>query len=264
MRGTEIVQSTEARSLGIVMRTKNPGSELFGISRLVYPNWQLLLDEFQHDFENVKVEKNSYDVAGHYTSWLYVSGRVRKEKKGKKYVETQYLDYQERYAVEPRRTDVRLIELIERECNSRPPDDSRQLKLLDLGCSSGNLLYHLRNRLPRLRYTGADVFPGIIEHCSQNPRLAGMDFHVLDVRKFDSFPSSFDFITVNAVLHRFDRATCSLRCGTSPTHLPRTASSISSSSVMSSSRTSSLTRGSQRTLRAPAFTSGRETNSMQF
>ena len=34
-----------------------------------------------------------------------------------------------------------------------------------------------------------------------------MDFHVLDVRKFDNFPSSFDFITVNAVLHRFDRAT---------------------------------------------------------
>ena len=82
MRGTEVVQSTEARSLGIVMRTKNPESELFGVSRLVYPNRQLLLDEFQHDFENVKVEKNSYDVAGHYTSWLYVSGKVRKEKKG--------------------------------------------------------------------------------------------------------------------------------------------------------------------------------------
>ena len=30
---------------------------------------------------------------------------------------------------------------------------------------------------------------------------------MLDVRKFDKFPSAFDFITVNAVLHRFDRAT---------------------------------------------------------
>src|SRR5918995_443641 len=102
-----------------------------------------------------------------------------KKAKSQRYVESHYLDYQERYAVEPRRTDVRLIELIERECDSRPAaDGNRPLKLLDLGCSSGNLLYHLRNRLPRLQYTGADVFPGIIEHCSQNPRLAGMDFHV--------------------------------------------------------------------------------------
>ena len=122
-----------------------------------------------------------------------------------RYVETQYLDYQERYAVEPRRADVRLIEFIARECDTRPPD--RRLKLLDIGCSSGNLLHHLRNRLPHLQYAGADVFPSIIERCSENPRLAGIDFHVLDVRKFDKFPSSFDFVTVNAVLHRFDRAT---------------------------------------------------------
>ena len=133
MRGTEVVQSTEARSLGIVMRTKTRNRNCSASPGSTIRNRQLLLDEFQHDFEDVKVEKNSYDVAGHYTSWLYVSGKVRKEKKGKKYVETQYLAYQERYAVEPRRTDVRLIELIERECNSHPPDESRQLKLLDLG-----------------------------------------------------------------------------------------------------------------------------------
>ena len=79
MRGTEVVHSPEARSLGIVLRTKNPESELFGVSRLVYPNRALLLDEFQHDFKDVKIEKSSYDVGGHYASFFYVSGKVRKE-----------------------------------------------------------------------------------------------------------------------------------------------------------------------------------------
>jgi hypothetical protein len=61
---------------------------------------------------------------------------------------------------------------------------------------------HLKDRYPELRYRGGDLFPEIVDHCRRNPKLAGVEFEVLDVRDLKSVEPA-DVVIVNAVLFRF-------------------------------------------------------------
>jgi len=94
-----------------------------------------------------------------------------------------------------------MIELIrsalERECEA-----GKKLSLLDIGCSSGNLLMHLKKLLPAVDYYGGDLFPEIIDHCRSNPDLSGVQFEVMDIRDLGD-RGRFDAVVANAILHRF-------------------------------------------------------------
>lgn len=107
-----------------------------------------------------------------------------------------YNTYQERYAEQPRESDKVLIRLIASAIAPRL-ETGEKISLLDIGCSTGNLLFHLKNALPGLDLTGGDLAESAIEGCRTNPRLAGINFQVMDI--FDLPVGRFDVIVANAV-----------------------------------------------------------------
>ncbi len=115
----------------------------------------------------------------------------------------EYLEYQKRYTTQVRESDRVMIELI-RSAMEGDRRGGRRPSLLDIGCSSGNLLLHLNRLVPDIEYHGGDLFPEIIEYCRTNPALDGIRFEVMDIRALgDSV--RFDAVIANAVLGRFDQ-----------------------------------------------------------
>lgn len=106
-----------------------------------------------------------------------------------------YADYQERYAEVPRESDRVLIDLVRRHA----PDTG---SLLDVGCSTGNLLRHLSRLAPRLELHGADMAADVIAACRADERLTGIEFHRLDMLDLE-LDRLFDVVTVNAALMFF-------------------------------------------------------------
>jgi SAM-dependent methyltransferase len=108
-----------------------------------------------------------------------------------------YDSYQERYRDSIRESDKVLIELI------RGATSGRNASLLDIGCSTGNLLRHLRRLAPELRLTGADLALSAIDHCRADPELADVSFGVYDMLDLTS-AGTYDVIVANAVAVYFD------------------------------------------------------------
>lgn len=71
-----------------------------------------------------------------------------------------YAEYQRRYAGSMRESDRVLIDRI-RELVGGALARGEQPSVLDLGCSTGNLLWHLKQALPGLRLAGGDVAAGL-------------------------------------------------------------------------------------------------------
>lgn len=93
-----------------------------------------------------------------------------------------YIEYQKRYLDEIRK----LLELVagvlpERTARPRP-------RLLDICCSTGNLLCHLRAAFGQFELTGGDLSRREIEAARANPRLSGIDFEVMDIRQLGPDP----------------------------------------------------------------------------
>lgn len=112
----------------------------------------------------------------------------------------KYNVYQQRYAENPRESDKALIRLIARSVGERL-QAGEQLSLLDIGCSTGNLLYHLHNAFPDLQMTGGDLAPGAIATCRADARLSGIQLDVMDL--FNLPLDRFDLIIANAVMYYF-------------------------------------------------------------
>lgn len=107
-----------------------------------------------------------------------------------------YAEYQKRYATQIRESDRILIELVRGLRERRGPG----LRLLDIGCSTGNLLLHLKNMVPGVELTGADMVESILEENCGNADLAGIAFEEMDLLAIDR-EAAFDVIVVNAVLY---------------------------------------------------------------
>lgn len=108
-----------------------------------------------------------------------------------------YREYQRRYAERPRESDRVLVEMIDRETRDRPGAE-----VLDLGCSTGNLLRHVRTVRPDLRLTGGDLIAGHLEECRADPGLAGITFAEIDALAIGR-TAAWDLIVMNAVLYLF-------------------------------------------------------------
>jgi trans-aconitate methyltransferase len=110
-----------------------------------------------------------------------------------------YGAYQQKYAARIRESDRKLISLIESHAG-----DAQGKTLLDMGCSTGNLLLHLKHALPGLALEGADLAEETIAGNSRNPALSGIRFRVMDMLEVAG--ESHDVVVANAALMFFDDA----------------------------------------------------------
>ncbi|MBM4135117.1 MAG: class I SAM-dependent methyltransferase [Nitrospira sp.] len=115
----------------------------------------------------------------------------------------KYNVYQKRYTEEPREGDKILIQLV-RDAASKRLGAGDQVALLDVGCSTGNFLLHLKRAVPGLNLVGCDLAVSAIESCRRNPALAGIQFEVMGI--FDLPRDRFDIIVTNAATYFFDYA----------------------------------------------------------
>jgi SAM-dependent methyltransferase len=129
-----------------------------------------------------------------------------------------YNAYQAKYAGQMRESDKVMIRLI-REVVAKRGDLGRPLRLLDIGCSTGNLLLHLKRQLPNLALTGGDLAESSLDECRGNPELAGIEFKTTDLLNLPA--DDHDIITVNAVLYmlddsQFEQALCGINHALAP------------------------------------------------
>lgn len=110
-----------------------------------------------------------------------------------------YNAYQAKYAQQIRESDKVMIGLVRDILRSRDPAKG-PLRLLDIGCSTGNLLLHLKRLLPELQLTGGDLAESSLAECRVNPDLEGIAFQALDALDLPR-DVRYDVITVNAVLY---------------------------------------------------------------
>ena len=110
----------------------------------------------------------------------------------------EYNSYQNRYKQDIRESDKVVISLV-RDLISKRGNTDQRLTLLDVGCSTGNLLLHLKKMLPDLTYMGTDLAESSLEECRANPDLSGVEFQIADLLSLSC--GKFDFVTVNAVLY---------------------------------------------------------------
>lgn len=112
-----------------------------------------------------------------------------------------YNAYQARYAAEIRESDKVIISMV-RDLVKQA--EGRRLRVLDIGCSTGNLLLHMKRMVPDAEYFGGDLARSSLEICRANPDLAGVSFEHMDIMELPV--ETFDVILVNAVLYMFDDA----------------------------------------------------------
>ncbi len=126
-----------------------------------------------------------------------------------------YLAYQRKYFSKLRDSDREMIRILKMKRVGKQTSKS----LLDIGCSSGGLLFHLQNYFPSMKLAGIDISPRAIESCKSNPALRNISFRTLDLLQLSHGSlGNFDFAVTNASLPLF-----------SPKEFPRAVKSIASS-----------------------------------
>lgn len=113
-----------------------------------------------------------------------------------------YNAYQARYANQMRESDKVLVGLIKDFLARHDPSLGR-MRLLDVGCSTGNLLLHLKRLLPQLELIGGDLAESSLQECRANPELAGIAFEILDMLNLPQ-TASYDIVAINAVLYMME------------------------------------------------------------
>ncbi|MCX8045018.1 MAG: class I SAM-dependent methyltransferase [Desulfobacterota bacterium] len=115
--------------------------------------------------------------------------------------QTRYLEYQKKYAVRMRESDKVLINMIADILLKHY--SSKTVSLLDIGCSNGNFLRHVKKAFPEMLLTGGDAAPKAVQCCLDDQSLEGICFELMDILNMDG-SQQFDIITANAVLYMFN------------------------------------------------------------
>ena len=111
----------------------------------------------------------------------------------------EYSEYQKQYFDNARESDKVVIAMAQKVSNELRKTD---VSILDVGCSTGNLLYHMKHHMPEARLTGGDLMAYVVNECRSNPSLEGIRFEVMDVCAVPQ--DNYDIIIVNAVMFLLD------------------------------------------------------------
>ena len=120
----------------------------------------------------------------------------------KKYFDI-YHDYQDKYKENIRESDKKLISLISDKMKAQTGLE-KEVSLLDIGCSTGNLLKHIKNTFPKCKLSGCDSNEDAISICSNEPNLKDVSFHISDIEKLTETQNKYDIITASALLAVFE------------------------------------------------------------
>lgn len=118
----------------------------------------------------------------------------------------RYSDYQSRYLNQPRESDRIFLRRLEMHFNKVSDFQQKSLRILDVGCSNGNLLGHIKKSFPQLDLVGIDLNPDVIEACRNTKELQGIEFFVgsaLELR--NSFQQEFDLVIANAMIQHLSQ-----------------------------------------------------------
>jgi SAM-dependent methyltransferase len=133
--------------------------------------------------------------------------------------QADYYEHQRQFADKVRDTDKVFISLVRGIVEGELKGVERP-RLLDIGCSAGNLLLHLSRALPALDLSGGDMVTSIIEENRRNPELSGIHFDVMDVLDLEH-DAEFDIAITSAVLcildeGEFERAVARISAALKP------------------------------------------------
>jgi SAM-dependent methyltransferase len=106
----------------------------------------------------------------------------------------KYIEYQKKYSMSIRESDKVIIEILKRSLVNES-----LTKVLDIGCSTGNLLSHLNHFFPTMKLVGGDLSDLQIESCKNNLSLKSIEFRVADITNLN-YEAEFDYVIANAVL----------------------------------------------------------------
>jgi SAM-dependent methyltransferase len=113
----------------------------------------------------------------------------------------EYIAYQQRYVAKIRESDRVILGMVAAVLRDR--HDAAPAAVLDIGCSTGNLLRHLKQAFPSLALTGGDLSDLQLDTCRKDPDLAGIAFTRLDIKALPA-DARYDAILANAILYGFD------------------------------------------------------------
>jgi len=108
----------------------------------------------------------------------------------------EYIAYQERYKTKPRESDKVLVQHLQARLRKKEP------RIMDIGCSTGNLLRVVRTAFPDADLYGVDLNAEQIEHCRRDPSLHGIRFESTDIQALRGGP--YDAVTCSAVVFCMD------------------------------------------------------------
>ena len=114
----------------------------------------------------------------------------------------EYNAYQAKYAKQIRESDKTLISLV-KDFVAGYNKNLSSVSFLDIGCSTGNLLMHLKRMIPGLDLTGADLAESSLAECRANPNLEGIRFEVMNLLDLPQ-NRKYDIIAINAVLYMME------------------------------------------------------------
>lgn len=113
-----------------------------------------------------------------------------------------YLAYQARWSIDVRESDRVLIDHVSAAVAAARAA-GHEPEVVDIGCSTGNLLKHLRAALPGVALSGSDYSLESVTACRANPDLDGMSFDEVDLVHM-TVADAYDVAIVNAVLYLLD------------------------------------------------------------
>lgn len=111
-------------------------------------------------------------------------------------------DYAKKYVENARESDKVIINIVD-ELKSKIDKQEKPLSLLDIGCSTGNLLRHFVKHSPELKLFGGDLMAQAIEECRNDPELSACEFAIMDISDLPS-NYSYDIVIANAIFMFLD------------------------------------------------------------
>jgi SAM-dependent methyltransferase len=113
----------------------------------------------------------------------------------------QYNEYQRKYAAQTPERDKVTLEITKRLISAQGGNG----RILDIGCSTGNLLVHLKRAFPKAELVGGELAEKSLEAAKANPELRSVTLEKMDMLNI-SRRGEFDVVVSNAVTYLFDDA----------------------------------------------------------